>query len=220
MSDITMNVRELLSILPDGAELVVAAKGRTLPEVKETINAGVRIIGENYVQESLEMIKALGEDSKIVKWHFIGHLQKNKVKRVVSTHDMIETLDSLKLAEKIDRQCRLENRIMSVLIEVNSAEESQKQGVMPCDVLPLAKEVSKLAYVRLEGLMTMGPINQDPTPYFMKTRTVFKELQGLGLPNTKIMYLSMGMSDSYEKALNEGANLIRVGSKIFGLRHN
>lgn len=220
MSDITMNVRELLSSLPEGAELVVAAKGRTFPEVRETINAGAKIIGENYVQESLEMVKALGEDSKRVKWHFIGHLQKNKVKRVVPTHDMIETLDSLKLAEKIDRQCRLEDRIMPVLIEINSAEEPQKHGVMPCDVIPFAKEVSELSHVRLEGLMTMGPIGQDPTPYFRGTRAVFKELQRLELPNTGIRYLSMGMSDSYEKALNEGANLVRIGRGIFGPRHN
>ena len=212
------NVKTLLEELPDGVELVGAAKGRTAREIEEAIVAGLKIVGENYIQETLPVQNRVSRD---VEWHFIGHLQRNKVKQAVGIFDMIESLDSLRLAEEIDKRCGEIGKVMPVLVEVNSGREKQKFGVLPEDVEELVKKVSSLPNIKIMGLMTMGPRFGDPEdsrPYFQETRKIFERLKQLDLPNVETRYLSMGMTNSYRIALEEGANVVRIGTKIFGER--
>ena len=212
------NVKTLLEELSDGVELVGAAKGRTAREIEEAIDAGLKIVGENYIQDTVLVQESVNKD---VEWHFIGHLQRNKVKKAVGIFDMIESLDSLRLAEEIDRRCREIGKVMPVLVEVNSGREEQKFGVLPEDVEELVREVSSLPNIKVMGLMTMGPRfgnPEDSRPYFIKTREIFDKIKRLNLPNVEVRYLSMGMTNSYRIALEEGANMVRIGTKIFGER--
>ncbi|HDH09764.1 MAG TPA: YggS family pyridoxal phosphate-dependent enzyme [Chloroflexi bacterium] len=212
------NVRKILEELPEGVELVGAAKGRTAREIVEAIDGGLKIVGENYLQETLRVYEDVDRD---VQWHFIGHLQRNKVKKAVKLFDMIQSLDSFELAKEIDKRARAIGKVMPVLIEVNSGREKQKFGVMPEDVEELARKVSTLPNIKVMGLMTMGPRFGDPEdsrPYFRETRRIFERLKQLDIPNVEMRYLSMGMSNSYRVALEEGANMVRIGTKIFGER--
>ena len=213
------NVKKILSELPDGVHLVGAAKTRSPEEIQEAVEAGLRIIGENYVQEAERAYQKIGAR---VKWHMIGHLQSNKAKKAVRIFDMIETVDSMKLAGSIDKACGNIEKVMPVLIEINSGEESQKAGVMPEDALSLIKEILALKNIRIMGLMTMGPFSGDPEdarPYFKKTREIFEEIKKVGLTQVDMRYLSMGMSNSYKVAIQEGANMVRIGTMIFGERY-
>jgi PLP dependent protein len=215
MSFITVNVKMILAELPAGVELVAVAKGREPAEVLEAIEAGARVVGENYLQEAEKAWSIIGSR---VKWHFIGHLQRNKVKKAITLFDMIETVDSLLLARDIDQRCAETGRIMPVLVEVNSGHEPQKWGVMPEDVKRLVGEIAKLPHIRVMGLMTMGPRvgnPEDARSYFATTRQLFNEIQGSRLPDVEMKYLSMGMSNSYRIALQEGANIVRLGRQIF-----
>ncbi len=215
---IKQNVGQILSELPDGVELLAAAKTRQPEEILEAVEAGARIIGENYVQEAERAYEVVGNKAK---WHFIGHLQKNKVKKAVGLFDMIETVDSLEIGREIDKRCARIGKIMPVLIEVNSGREKQKWGVFPEDVEPLVKELSLLSNIKVKGLMTMGPLfgsPEDSRPYFVGTKRVFDQLKKLNLPDVEMRYLSMGMTNSYKVALEEGANIVRIGTRIFGER--
>jgi pyridoxal phosphate enzyme (YggS family) len=212
------NIGELLKELPRGAELAAAAKGRTPEEVLQAVEAGVRVIGENYVQEAEKARGAIGDRAE---WHMIGHLQKNKVKKAVALFDMIETVDSIELAREIDKRCAEMGRVMPVMVEVNSGREEQKAGVLPENAEQLVREISLLPNIRVMGLMTMGPRfgnPEDSRPYFVITRQLFQRIKALKLPNVEMKYLSMGMTNSYKIALEEGANLVRIGTKIFGER--
>lgn len=202
--------------MPREVRLVAAVKGRTPPEIMEAIEAGVKIIGENYVQEAEKVRPFIKVD---VDWHLIGHLQKNKARKAVPIFDMIETIDSLELAKEIDRACAQAGKIMPVLIEINSGREAQKAGVLPENAEPIIREVSRLPNIKVMGLMTMGPRAGNPEdfrPYFKETRRVFELIKGLNLANVEMKHLSMGMSNSYRVAIEEGATIIRIGSKIFG----
>ena len=215
---IEQNVRQVLSELPDGVHLVAAAKTRTPQEVLRAVAAGVRIVGENYVQEAERVYEVVGCQAN---WHYIGHLQKNKVKKAVTLFDMIETVDSVDIAREIDKRSAEIGKIMPVLIEINSAREPQKSGVMPEDAGRLATEISSLKHIRVMGLMTMGPRTGDPAdarPYFVETHRISEKIKELNLPDVEMRYLSMGMSNSYRVALEEGANIIRIGTRIFGER--
>jgi pyridoxal phosphate enzyme (YggS family) len=212
------NVSCILGELPAGVQLVAAAKTRTPAEVLAVVSAGVKIIGENYVQEAERAYEAVGGRAK---WHFIGHLQVNKAKRAVRLFDMIETVDSLKIAREIDKWCAQIGKVMPVLVEVNSGREKQKSGVLPERAEELIREISAFQNIRAMGLMTMGPRlgnPEDARPYFVKTRKIFEQIKKLNLPNVQMEYLSMGMSNSYKVALEEGANIVRIGSKLFGER--
>ena len=212
------NVKSILSELPKGVTLVAATKSRTPEEILEAIEAGVEIIGENYVQEAEGKYKVIGDK---VKWHFIGHLQRNKVKKAIKFMDMIETVDSVPLAQEIDKRCRALNKIMPVLIEINSGKEPQKAGVFPEDAERLIREIAEYPNIRIMGLMTMGPMfgnPEDARPYFIETRRIFEKIKSLQIPNVEMRYLSMGMSNSYKVAIEEGANIVRIGTKIFGER--
>lgn len=212
------SVRRILDKIPSNVMLVAAAKTRSLEEVQIAIDAGVRHIGYNYVQEALPIIQTIGDR---VSWHMIGHLQRNKAKQVVAHFDMIETVDSWPLALALERHCDNFEKTMPVLVEVNSGRESNKTGVLPDEVDALVERISALDHIRVEGLMTMGPRFGDPEdsrPYFIATRKAFERLAFRDLPNVTMQYLSMGMSNSYRIAIEEGANIIRVGSKLFGQR--
>ncbi|MBN1369520.1 MAG: YggS family pyridoxal phosphate-dependent enzyme [Dehalococcoidaceae bacterium] len=215
---IAQNVRQLLEELPPHVELVAAAKTRTPAEVIEAVDAGVTAIGQNYLNESERVYAIIGQR---VKWHFIGRLQKNKIGSVVSIFDIIETLDSLELAAAIDRECALAGKMMPVLVEVNSGNEPQKSGVIPAELPGFIARAAKLKHIKIAGLMTMGPLSPEPEdyrPYFATTRQLFEMIKELQIPRVDMRYLSMGMTDSYRVAIEEGANMIRIGSKLFGPR--
>jgi len=215
---ISENVQKIQQQLPAHVQLVAAAKTRTAEEIQQAIDAGVGIIGANYVQEAERVQVEIG---KRVNWHFIGHLQKNKAKKAVKLFDMIETVDSLDLAEELSRICAGENKVMPVLVEINSGEEKQKFGVSPQAAEELVQQLSGLNNIKVMGLMTMAPYFENPTdarPYFTRTKKIFDAITALDLESVRMQYLSMGMSDTYQIAIEEGANLVRVGSKIFGER--
>ncbi len=215
---ITENITRILQNIPENVKVVAAAKSRNIEEVRETIEAGITMIGENYMQDAKGIISELKD---MASWHFIGHVQKNKVKHIVPMFDMIETVDSKELAFLIDQAAEKQGMIMPVLIEVNSGREEQKAGAMPEEVHELAGYISSLSNIRLNGLMTMGPFIDDPQGLrqcFKLTRKLFDELSVSALPNTDIKWLSMGMSDSYINAIEEGANLVRIGTLIYGPR--
>jgi len=215
---IEQNVSQVLNELPAGVELVAAAKTRTPQEILEALGAGVKLIGENYVQEAETAVQAIGSRAK---WHFIGHLQKNKVKKAVNLFDMIETVDSISLAAEIDKRCAQIDKVMPILIEINSGREEQKAGVIPEAAEPLIREISTLQNINVIGLMTMGPrfgYPEDSRPYFVETKKIFDKIKQLQIPGVEMRYLSMGMTNSYKVAIEEGANLVRIGSKIFGAR--
>ncbi len=212
------NVKRILAELPEGVQLVGAAKTRTAEEVLEAIEAGLTILGHNYVQEAERLFDVV---SQPVKWHMIGHLQSKKAKKAAAIFDMIETVDSMKLAKAIDKACKGLTKTMPILVEINSGEEAQKAGVMPENAISLLQEISTLAHVKVRGLMTMGPFSGDPEdarPYFRKTKKLFDEIRSLNLAKVDMAVLSMGMSNSYDVAIEEGANLVRIGTKIFGER--
>jgi len=216
---IKKNVKKILDELPKNVDLVAAAKTRTSEEILEAIKAGVKIIGENYVQEAQKAFEVIGRK---VRWHFIGHLQKNKVKRAVKIFDMIETVDSYPLAHEINERCKQIDKIMPILIEINSGREKQKFGIFPEEALDLVQEVSSLPQIKIMGLMTMGPRfgnPEDSRPYFIETRKIFEKIKALNLPNVEMKYLSMGMTNSYQIAIEEKANMVRIGTLIFGKRN-
>lgn len=215
---IETNVKKILTELPDGVELVAAAKSRTPEEIFRAADAGVKIIGENYIQEAQRAFDLVGH---LVQWHFIGHLQRNKVKKAIKIFDMIETLDSLDLAEEIDERSAQEGKIMSVLVEINSGREPQKFGVMPEETERFLQEAEGFKNLKIKGLMTMGPAFGDPEnarPFFVETKNLFDRIKSLDIPGVEMQYLSMGMTNSYRVAIEEGANIIRIGTKIFGPR--
>lgn len=209
------NVQKLLGELPGGVELVAAAKARTAKEVLEAVAAGIKIVGENYVQEAEKDYSVV--ESK-AKWHFIGYLQKNKVKKAVRLFDMIQTVDSIEIAREIDKHCAQLGKVMPVLVEINSGREKQKSGVLPEDAENLITALSGLSSIKVMGLMTMGPRFGDPEesrPYFVTTRKIFEQIKAKKLLNVEMRYLSMGMTNSYRIALEEGANMVRIGTKVF-----
>ena len=215
---IAANVRSLLADLPPGVELVAAAKTRTPAEILEAFEAGVRTIGENYVQEAQRAFEALG---RRVRWHMIGHLQSNKVKRAVEIFDMIETVDSLELGREIDKRCEAAGRTMDVLVEINSGREPQKAGVRPEDAESLVRALAVLPRLKVRGLMTMGPFEgnpEDARPFFLETRKTWEKLKALSIPGANMEVLSMGMTNSFRVAVEEGATMVRIGTAIFGPR--
>ncbi len=217
-ADIRQNVAALLADLPAGVTLVAAAKARTPEEVLAAVEAGITVVGENYVQETAAARALVGHRCR---WHFIGHLQKNKVKKAVELFDLIQTADSVETALEIDRRAAEASKVMPVLLEVNSGREPQKFGLFPEKVREAAEAVAKLSSLRLEGLMTMGPELGDPEksrPYFGETKRLFDELAAASIPGVRMGFLSMGMSDSYRVAVEEGANMVRLGTRIFGPR--
>ncbi len=220
---IRKNYLQIRREIPDYVKIVLAAKMRTKEEIEEVISAGAEIIGENYVYEAEKLYISLGEDAKKLEWHMIGSLQKNKINKALKVFDCIQTIDSTELAEAVDKRAERMDKVTSVFIEVNIGSEITKCGVKPDYemIKRIAIEISKLRYLKLKGLMTMGPRVGDPEearPYFRKTKEIFDKLKDTGISNVDLKYLSMGMSNSYKIAIEEGANMVRLGTVIFGKR--
>jgi len=219
-------VKAIQDTLPPNVLLVAAAKTRDPGEVQAVVEAGITAIGYNYIQEAEVKRQQLREWEVTaaphpVQWHLIGHLQRNKAKKAVELFDMIETIDSLRLAEAVNRHCVAADKVMPVLIEINSGRESNKTGVPPDQVPTLVREVAALSHLRVLGLMTMGPRFGEPEnarPYFRLTKELFDQLSAESIAGAEMKYLSMGMSNSYRHAIEEGANIIRIGTKLFGDR--
>ncbi|MBE0426971.1 MAG: YggS family pyridoxal phosphate-dependent enzyme [Nitrospirae bacterium] len=214
------NVKKILGKLPGQVELVVTAKGRKPEEILEAIEAGVKIIGENYIREAKRVYQVVGDKAI---WHFIGipKMEKHDLlrRKTLKMFDMIETVDSLDIAVGIDQKCREIGKVMPILIEINSGREPQKSGVLPEAAEILMRGISRLQNVKVMGLMTMGPRfgnPEDSRPYFVETRKIFEHIKNINFPNVEMKYLSMGMTNSYQIALQEGANMVRIGTKIFG----
>ena len=217
------NYKKIRQEVPEQVTIVLAAKEKNKEEIEEVIDAGATDIGENYVQEAEEMYNSLGEKAEKVRWHMIGHLQKNKINKALEVFDVIQTVDSVKKAREIDKRAAIKGKEISVFIEVNIGNEVSKTGIKPEYELVenLAGEISLLNNLKLEGLMTMGPRFGDPEanrPFFKNIKQIFDKLKALELPDTEIKYLSMGMSNSYKIAIEEGSNMIRPGTIIFGER--
>lgn len=205
---------------PETIRLVAVSKTKTVEMIREAIAAGVTIIGESYVQEARDKFDELS--SLPVSWHFIGHLQTNKVKYVIRMFDLIHSVDSLKLAVEIDKQAGKIDKIQNILIQVNIAEEKSKSGISTPGTRALLEAIAPLAHVRVKGLMTLPPFFDDPdkaAPYFRALRLLRDDIHKTGIPNMTLDELSMGMTGDFEAAIAEGATLIRIGTALFGERN-
>jgi len=201
---------------PQEIKLVAVTKTATLEQIKEAINEGVKIIGENKVQEAKKKYQVLTTE---VKWHLIGHLQTNKVKYAVEIFDLIHSVDSIKLAKEIDKRSVQFKKTIDVLIEVNISGEETKYGYNPEKIEVFLKEISEFSGIRVRGLMTIAPISknkQEVRPYFRRLRELSERIRDKNIKNIKMDYLSMGMTDDFEIAIEEGANMVRIGRGIFG----
>lgn len=200
---------------PRKITLVVATKGVSLDRIREAVAAGASVLGENRVQEALYKIKAV---KGRIEWHFIGNLQKNKVKQAIGMFDLIHSLDNLELAQEMNRRAEQAGIRQRVLIQINVSRESSKHGVLPERANDLVRETTALPHLELEGLMTIPPPSVDPQesrPYFRRLSEILDAQRQAGRPLDE---LSMGMSSDFEVAIEEGATLIRIGTAIFGPR--
>lgn len=203
---------------PREVTLVAVSKTKPVEMLQEAYDAGAREFGENKVQEIDAKYDRLPRD---IHWHMIGHLQRNKVKYIVDKVAMIHSVDSLRLAEAIDKEAQKKNVVVPILIEVNVAEEDSKFGLSLEEVTSLVESISKLSNVRIQGLMTVAPFVEDPE----ENREVFRSLKKLSVDiaakninNVTMSVLSMGMTNDYQVAIEEGATIVRVGTGIFGAR--
>jgi PLP dependent protein len=204
----------------DSIRLVAATKTVPAARVQEGLDAGLTLFGENRLQEARLKIAALKETP--ARWHFIGHLQRRKVKSVIGVFDLVHSVDSLELAEEINRRAAEAGSRQDVLLEVNIGNEPTKTGFRTEDVVGCIPAMSKLQHLSIHGLMTIPPLTSDPEqarPYFSQLRQLAARIADLGVPSVSMHELSMGMSNDYEVAIEEGATLVRVGTAIFGARH-
>ena len=199
--------------------LIAVSKTKPVETLQEAYDLGVRIFGENKVQELTAKYEALPKD---IHWHMIGHLQTNKVKYIIDKAELIHSVDSLKLAETIEKEAAKHDLIADILVEVNVAEEESKFGMKMEEVIPFVEKVSAFPHVRVRGLMTIAPFVEDPE----ENRSIFADLHKLYIDikkknhdNDTVSVLSMGMTNDYEVAIEEGATMVRVGTGIFGARH-
>jgi PLP dependent protein len=228
MIDVAANYQKIMSRIGEAAtkaghdpqeiKLLAAAKSQTAEAIQAAIAAGVKLIGENYIQEAEEKKAAIRES---VEWHMIGHLQRNKVKAAVALFDLIESLDSVALARELDKEGRKIRKKVRAFVEVNLSAEESKSGVAADKVEDLLKAAGDLSHLSIEGLMTVPPFREDPE----EVRSYFRELQGLqaklceqAIPNVHLRELSMGMTHDYAVAIEEGATIVRIGTALFGPR--
>ena len=203
---------------PRSVRLMAVSKTVAPERIRQALAAGVTLLGENYVQEAREKIPTIGH---VAEWHMIGHLQTNKVKYVVNLFDWIHSVDRLELARELDKRAGQNNRRLNVLIEVNVSGEESKSGIEATQALELVQQVSLLPNINLRGLMTMPPYSDNPEnsrPYFQALRKLRDDISTADIPNISMDGLSMGMTDDFEVAIEEGATIIRVGRAIFGNR--
>ena len=203
----------------DSVRLVAVSKTIAAGTVQAAIEAGVTILGENYMQEAREKFNALVQYP--VSWHFIGHLQSNKAKYAVRLFDLIHSVDSLKLARELDKQAKKVDKIQQILVQVNISAEDTKSGTSADETPGLISEISKLENLSIRGLMTMPRYFYQPEkvkPFFAALRELRDQIKAQSLPNVSLEELSMGMTGDFEVAIEEGATLVRIGTAIFGER--
>ncbi len=200
---------------PTEIKLVAVTKNVPVLEINQAIEAGITDIGENRVQELREKFGKLGNAAT---WHFVGHLQTNKVKYIIDFVELIQSVDSLKLAQEIQKRAQRANRIQKVLVEVNVSGEESKFGIDPQKLMSFMKEITKLDHIVVKGLMTLAPLVEDTEetrPVFRTLRELGEDVRKLNLPQIEMEYLSMGMTNDFEIAIEEGSNMVRIGTGIF-----
>lgn len=207
------------SIPLDKITLIAVTKTQSPDTVREAFAAGLTVMGENRVQEAVE--KAAQLSDLPLEWHLIGHLQTNKVRQAVALFTLIHSLDSSKLATEIDRCAQNAGKVQNVLLQINVANESTKSGVAPEKSEELSDLINSLPHLRLCGIMTIAPFFQDPEqtrPIFREMRTLFERLRNRSLQPESFRWLSMGMTHDYKVAVEEGSNMVRIGTGLFGVR--
>lgn len=203
-------------------DITVIAVSKTVDSerAREAVEAGLVNLGENRVQELVKKYDELSNTN--VKWHLIGHLQKNKVKYIIDKTVLIHSLESLELAKEIDKKAKQHDLISNVLIELNIGEEESKFGISEDVVYEFVKSLEQFENIKVLGLMTVAPFTENPEDVrwvFKKMKEIFDKISGMKLKNTEMKYLSMGMTNDFEIAIEEGANIIRIGTAIFGARN-
>lgn len=198
--------------------LIAVSKTKPVEMLQEIYDEGIRVFGENKVQELLDKYEVLPED---IKWQMIGHLQRNKVKYIIDKVDLIHSVDSIRLAESIDKEAEKKGVIVNILIEVNVAKEDTKFGLMPEEIDDFIEQIKKLEHICVKGLMTIAPFVSDPEenrPIFARLRELSVDIGKKNVDNINMSVLSMGMTNDYQVAIEEGATMVRVGTGIFGAR--
>ena len=220
---ITENYQGLRNEIPEHVKIVLAAKTRSADEIREAIAAGATDFGQNYVQEAEQIYTEMGEDYSKANWHMIGDLQKNKINKALPLFGTFQTIDSIEKAEAINLRATRIDKKLDVLIEINSANEMNKSGMRPeFDLIAeAAKKIEQMDFLNLIGLMTMGPFLDNPEeirPYFRITKAIFDQIKSTGIVGEQFDTLSMGMSDSWRIAIEEGSTMVRLGTIVFGAR--
>ncbi len=203
----------------EGEEVTIIGVTKTvdIENIQEAVSSGLLNLGENRVQELTKKYDSI----KDAKWHMIGTLQRNKVKYIIDKVELIHSLDSLSLAREINKHAERIQRIMPVLVQINIGNEKTKAGIPSVEALPFIESIFNLKNIKVMGLMTIAPLIEDPElvrPYFRTMKQIYDELKNVNYPHTDIQYLSMGMSYDFEVAIEEGSNMIRIGTAIFGQR--
>jgi pyridoxal phosphate enzyme (YggS family) len=203
---------------PREIKIIGAIKNQPVESITQALEAGLTDIGENKVQQARDKFDLIKGKFPNVVWHMIGHLQRNKVRHALDIFDIIHSIDSERLAREIEAKASKE---VPILIEVNTSKETTKYGVPADSAIDLLKKIVELKHLKIQGLMTMAPLTDDPEearPYFRRLKQLFDEIKALNLPNVEMKYLSMGMTDDFPVAIQEGSNMVRIGRAIFGKR--
>ena len=204
---------------PKDVTLIAVSKTKPIEMIEEAMEAGARVFGENKVQELCDKYEQLPKD---LHWHLIGHLQRNKVKYIVDKAELIHSVDSLKLAETIEKEAAKKNCIQDILVEVNVAQEESKFGLKVDEVIPFIEKISQFQHICVKGLMTIAPFVENPDdnrPVFANLHKLSVDIMNKNIDNVNVSILSMGMTNDYEVAIEEGATMVRVGTGIFGARN-
>lgn len=199
--------------------LIAVSKTKPVPMLEEAYELGIRVYGENKVQELTEKYEVMPKD---IQWHMIGHLQTNKVKYIVGKTALIHSVDSLKLAETIEKEAAKKDCIQDILVEVNVAQEESKFGLKVEEVIPFIEKVAQFPHIRVKGLMTIAPFTDDPAenrPVFANLHKLSVDIMHKNIDNVNVNVLSMGMTNDFETAIEEGATMVRIGTGIFGVRN-
>lgn len=215
---IAENISNIQKSIPENVKLIAVSKTKTVDEMKEAYNVGIRDFGENKVQEIQNKYPNFPKD---VTWHLIGHLQRNKVKYIVDKVHLIHSLDSIELLNEIEKQYTHKNKVAHVLIEINIGKEPSKTGIFVEQLNDLINAVENCNHVKAEGLMTVIPKRspEENREFFKEMKIIFENLNNKQFKNIKMKYLSMGMTEDYKIAIEEGSNMVRIGTGIFGPRN-
>lgn len=200
-------------------ELIAVSKTKPIELLQEAYDQGIRAFGENKVQEMMDKFQVMPKD---IEWHMIGHLQRNKVKYIIPFVSLIHSVDSQRLADEIERQAEKIHREINILIEVNMGREESKFGLLEEEVLPFLKQVENYRFVKIKGLMTSAPYVEDSEQnreIFHKMKQLSVDIEAENIDNVSMEWLSMGMSNDYQVAIEEGSNMVRIGTGIFGKRN-